>query len=47
MGQHGFARSTVWKFDSVVMDNETGVSVRLGEITHGFNKSQTKVVLHL
>jgi len=29
MGQHGFARSTVWKFDSVVMDNETGVSVRL------------------
>ncbi|KAG9128327.1 hypothetical protein FRC07_000835 [Ceratobasidium sp. 392] len=30
MGQHGFARSTVWKWDSVVMDNETGVSVRLG-----------------
>ncbi|QRV76169.1 glucose-6-phosphate isomerase [Ceratobasidium sp. AG-Ba] len=29
MGQHGFARSTVWKWDSVVMDNETGVSVRL------------------
>ncbi|KAF8707784.1 Glucose-6-phosphate 1-epimerase, partial [Rhizoctonia solani] len=29
MGQHGFARSTVWKWDSVVMDNETGVAVRL------------------
>ncbi|KAG8688173.1 hypothetical protein FRC09_013072, partial [Ceratobasidium sp. 395] len=29
MGQHGFARSTVWKWDSVVMDNDTGVSVRL------------------
>ncbi|KAG8713330.1 hypothetical protein FRC08_013393 [Ceratobasidium sp. 394] len=29
MGQHGFARSTVWKWDSVVTDNETGVSVRL------------------
>jgi glucose-6-phosphate 1-epimerase len=31
MGQHGFARSTVWKWDSVVMDNETGVAVRLGK----------------
>ncbi|EUC53895.1 glucose-6-phosphate 1-epimerase, partial [Rhizoctonia solani AG-3 Rhs1AP] len=29
MGQHGFARSTVWKWDSVVMDNDTGVAVRL------------------
>ncbi|CUA77431.1 Putative glucose-6-phosphate 1-epimerase [Rhizoctonia solani] len=29
MGQHGFARSTLWKWDSVVMDNETGVAVRL------------------
>jgi len=29
MSQHGFARSSVWTFDSVVMDNEAGVSVRL------------------
>ncbi|KDN50312.1 hypothetical protein RSAG8_01648, partial [Rhizoctonia solani AG-8 WAC10335] len=29
MGQHGFTRSTVWKWDSVVMDNEAGVAVRL------------------
>jgi len=29
MGQHGFARSTIWKFDSVVMDKEHDVSVRL------------------
>lgn len=27
--QHGFARSELWKFDSVVMDNDAGVSVRL------------------
>lgn len=29
MSQHGFARSTVWKWDDVVMDTDTGVSVRL------------------
>ena len=29
--QHGFARSEVWKFGGVVMDNEAGVSVRLSE----------------
>jgi len=29
LGQHGFARSETWKFDSVVMDNNAGVSVRL------------------
>ncbi|EPQ60813.1 galactose mutarotase-like protein [Gloeophyllum trabeum ATCC 11539] len=29
LSQHGFARSAVWNFDSVVMDNEAGVSVRL------------------
>lgn len=28
--QHGFARSNVWTFSSIVMDNEAGVSVRLG-----------------
>jgi glucose-6-phosphate 1-epimerase len=27
--QHGFARSEVWDMDSVVMDNEAGVSIRL------------------
>lgn len=27
--QHGFARSYVWTYDSTVMDNEAGVSVRL------------------
>ena len=31
LGQHGFARSVVWTFDSVVMDNDAGVSVRLSE----------------
>lgn len=31
--QHGFARNEVWAFDSVVMDNDAGVSVRLSE--HG------------
>ncbi|PCH33635.1 galactose mutarotase-like protein [Wolfiporia cocos MD-104 SS10] len=29
LGQHGFARSEVWIFDSIVLDNEAGVSVRL------------------
>ncbi|KIJ68442.1 hypothetical protein HYDPIDRAFT_106637 [Hydnomerulius pinastri MD-312] len=29
LGQHGFARSETWTFDSIVMDNEAGVSVRL------------------
>lgn len=29
LAQHGFARNETWTFDSVVMDNETGVSVRL------------------
>ncbi|EIN13736.1 galactose mutarotase-like protein [Punctularia strigosozonata HHB-11173 SS5] len=28
LSQHGFARSETWTFDSVVMDNEAGVSVR-------------------
>ncbi len=27
--QHGFARSERWTFDSIVMDNDAGVSVRL------------------
>lgn len=31
LAQHGFARSTVWKWDDIVMDNETGVSIRLSE----------------
>lgn len=30
--QHGFARSEAWTFEGVVMDNEAGVSVRLGEL---------------
>jgi len=29
LGQHGFARSETWVFDSIVMDNEAGVSVKL------------------
>ncbi|KIJ25752.1 hypothetical protein M422DRAFT_38502 [Sphaerobolus stellatus SS14] len=29
LSQHGFARNEVWKFDSVVLDSEAGVSVRL------------------
>ncbi|KAF9241373.1 galactose mutarotase-like domain-containing protein [Melanogaster broomeanus] len=29
LGQHGFARSEAWTFDSIVMDNAAGVSVRL------------------
>jgi len=28
LSQHGFARNTVWSFDSVVMDNDDRVSVR-------------------
>ncbi|OXC71146.1 glucose-6-phosphate 1-epimerase [Cryptococcus neoformans] len=28
LGQHGFARTSTWKFDSVVMDRPEGVSVR-------------------
>lgn len=28
LGQHGFARNETWKFDSTVMDNDAGVSVR-------------------
>lgn len=27
--QHGFARSERWSFDSIVMDNDVGVSVKL------------------
>ena len=27
--QHGFARSEVWTFDSVILDNDAGVSVKL------------------
>ncbi|KAJ4486144.1 galactose mutarotase-like domain-containing protein [Lentinula aciculospora] len=43
LNQHGFARSEVWKWDSVVMDNEAGVSVRLAleptaKITAVYNK---------
>lgn len=33
MGQHGFARGTTWAFDSIVMDNEAGVSVRFSTFT--------------
>jgi len=29
LAQHGFARSETWRFDSIVMDNDAGVSVRL------------------
>ncbi|CCM01982.1 uncharacterized protein FIBRA_04055 [Fibroporia radiculosa] len=29
LGQHGFARSELWTFHSIVMDNESGVSVKL------------------
>ena len=35
--QHGFARNEIWAFDSIVMDNDAGVSVRLstcGVIVH-------------
>ncbi|KAI0932205.1 hypothetical protein AcV5_004508 [Taiwanofungus camphoratus] len=29
LGQHGFARSETWIFDSIVLDSEAGVSVKL------------------
>ena len=29
LAQHGFARNVTWKFDSIIMDNEAGVSIRL------------------
>ncbi|KDR85000.1 hypothetical protein GALMADRAFT_233547 [Galerina marginata CBS 339.88] len=29
LAQHGFARNETWKLDSIVMDNEAGVSIRL------------------
>jgi len=29
LAQHGFARSVTWKFDSVITDNEAGVSIGL------------------
>ena len=29
--QHGFARSEIWNFGGVIMDNEAGVSVRLSK----------------
>jgi len=28
LSQHGFARNVAWKFDSVVLDNKTGVSIK-------------------
>lgn len=31
LAQHGFARNEVWKFDSIIMDNDEGVSVRLSK----------------
>ncbi|KAG5647999.1 hypothetical protein DXG03_007033 [Asterophora parasitica] len=33
LGQHGFARSETWTWDSVIVDNDAGVSIRLGLIT--------------
>ncbi|EMD42048.1 hypothetical protein CERSUDRAFT_110596 [Gelatoporia subvermispora B] len=43
LSQHGFARSETWSLDSVVMDNEAGVSVKLtldpnGRVTEKFDK---------
>ncbi|KAI0689617.1 galactose mutarotase-like protein [Cytidiella melzeri] len=43
LSQHGFARSETWSFDSTVMDNEAGVSIRLAllpndNITAKFDK---------
>lgn len=32
LSQHGFARSSVWAFGGIVMDNDAGVSVRLSEL---------------
>ena len=29
LSQHGFARSEIWSFNSTIMDNDAGVSVRL------------------
>lgn len=29
LAQHGFARSKIWKFEGIVLDNDAGVSVRL------------------
>jgi len=29
LAQHGFARNETWKFDSIVMDNDAGVSIKL------------------
>jgi len=29
--QHGFARREIWKLDKIIMDNEAGVSVKLGK----------------
>jgi glucose-6-phosphate 1-epimerase len=31
LAQHGFARNEVWKWDSVVLDSEAGISVRLSQ----------------
>lgn len=31
LAQHGFARNSLWAWDSIIMDNEAGVSVRLSE----------------
>jgi glucose-6-phosphate 1-epimerase len=31
LAQHGFARNEVWEFDSIVTDNDEGVSVRLSK----------------
>jgi glucose-6-phosphate 1-epimerase len=31
LAQHGFARNSIWAFDSVLVDNEAGVSVRFSE----------------
>jgi len=33
LSQHGFARSEEWKVDKIIMDNDAGVSVRLGTST--------------
>jgi len=46
MAQHGFARSNVWQWEDLVMDNETGVSVRFkleptAEIKESFPHSFT------
>lgn len=32
LSQHGFARNEIWELDKVVMDNEAGVSVKLGAL---------------